>query len=254
LKKIIPVFLHGYSGDGKALQEFADLCFPGQKPICIDLPGFGDNPLQNGSAENNPLEYIEEIWKTVKKQVPKADIHLVGHSYGAVLAFALASKYDEVVRVDLFNPGLWPRLIPHMLLYYLSEKKYIPGGLGLATKIMKNQRLVDIATQSMQNKAWPANRQKQIKAMRRKESEVYSPQMLSLSLYALKMPKILKQTRCEVPVRIVHAKDDTVTRYISCTWLKERSKDCHIFVTYGGHLGLLAEPKRWSSILYDVIQ
>lgn len=250
-----PVFLHGYSGDGSALEEFAATCFPDAQPVCIDLPGFGTNPLHSKAAETDPREYIDEIWKTVRQTVPEGKIHLVGHSYGAMLAFALAAEHAEnITRVDLFNPGVWPKFVPHTLLFYIGALRLIPGGLQLLTKIMKKQLLVDAVTRSMQNSAWPAKRVEQIKKMRRTESLTYSPQMFSLSLHALRMPRLLKDVHCAVPVRIVHATDDTITRYISCTWLEKRSDVCEIHTTKGGHLGLLAEPKRWAQILYGVVQ
>lgn len=246
-----PVFLHGYSGEGSSLNEFAGLCFPGASPVCINLPGFGDNTLQNTAAETDPKAYLEETWQTIRREVPDGQIHLVGHSYGAMLAFALATAHpNDVTRVDLFNPGVYPKAVPRLLLYMIAVLKHIPNGLSLLVWLMKRRVFVDLVTRTMEHKDWPKQRKAQIRQMRRDESRAYTPQMLALSLHALRMPKALADIHCSVPVRMVNSRRDTITKASSCTWLKERSDDASSVETYGGHLGLVAEPARWAALLY----
>ncbi len=251
MSNVTPVFLHGYSGEGSSLNEFASLCFPNTKPICIDLPGFGNNPLKNTSAETDPKGYLEETWQTIRREVPNGQIHLVGHSYGAMLAFALAAAHpNDVTRVDLFNPGVYPKVIPRLFLYIIAALKHIPSGLRVLVWLMKRRVFVDLVTRTMEYKDWPSERKAQIRQMRRDESRAYTPQMLALSLHALRMPKALADIHCSVPVRMVHSRRDTITKVSSCAWLAERSDDASILETYGGHLGLVAEPERWAALLY----
>ncbi len=246
-----PVFLHGYSGDGQSLEEFAAVCFPDKQPVCIDLPGFGATLLSDKAAETNAEKYLEEVWAAVRRAVPEGNIHLVGHSYGAVLAFALAAAHKDVVsRIDLFTPGVFPRLAPRVGLRIIRALDFIPGGLRPFTWLMRRQPVVDMVTRSMEHKSWPEQRKRQIRAMRHKESQTYSVQMFRLSLHALRMPRMLEPARCTVPVRVVYSTDDTVALYSSCQWLEQRSSDITMVATYGGHLGLVADPTRWAQLLY----
>lgn len=246
-----PVFLHGYSGDGASLQEFASLCFPDRQPVCVDLPGFGTTSLTSQLAETDPREYLRETWRVVRQAVPEGKIHLVGHSYGAVLAFALAAEHaDEVVQVDVFNPGVFPKFWPRMGLVPISLLRFVPGGLRAFTWALQRRALVDAVTRSMVYKGWSKESKQRVYAMRRKESFTYSPQMFLLSLHALRMPRVLDSVRCTVPVRIVQASDDTITTHQSAEWIKRRSDTASITVTFGGHLGVVAEPGRVAQLLY----
>jgi pimeloyl-ACP methyl ester carboxylesterase len=246
-----PVFLHGYSGDGESLREFAEMCFPAAQPVCIDLPGFGKTSLIDPAAETDPYVYLDETWQAVRRAVPEGAIHLVGHSYGALLAFALAAKYpDAIVQVDLFTPGVRPNILPRAGLMVAKAVDRIPGGLRVFAWVFQRKLLVDMVTRSMENKDWPEARKRQIRAMRRKESLSYTPRMFRLSFHALRMPHVLDDVRCTVPVRVVYATDDTITSHLSCEWLQQRSDTIEVIATHGGHLGIVADPKRMANVLY----
>lgn len=247
-----PVFLHGYSGDGASLEEFAATCFPQSRPVCIDLPGFGATPLTSKRAETDPLEYVNETWHAVRRAVPEGKIHLIGHSYGGVIAFALAANHPDVVsRVDLYTPGVFPKFPSRIGLFFVKVFDLIPGGLRLFTWVLKQSLFVDAVTKSMEFSGWDEDAKRRIYAMRRKESLSYSPQMFRLSLHALSMPPTLDTLRCQVPLRVVQAEDDTVAAPKSIEWIKQRADDISIVTTYGGHLGIVAEPARLARLLYS---
>lgn len=246
-----PVFLHGYSGDGQSLRDFAAACFPDMHPVCIDLPGFGVSILTNKAAETDPHAYLEETWHVIREAVPNGPIHLVGHSYGAVLAFALAAEHAaDVSAVDLFAPGVYTKIPSQIGLICAKVFSVFPGGLTLFTWVLRRRLFVDIITKSMENKSWSEESRQRIYAMRRKESLTYSPQMFRLSLHARTMPRALESIHCSVPVRILRASDDTVATMQSAEWIKQRSESAVIMTTHGGHLGVVAEPERWARLMY----
>lgn len=247
-----PVFLHGYSGEGKSLEEFASICFPDKAPVCVDLPGFGANKITDTRVENDLRLYIDAVWQAVEVAVPKGRVHLVGHSYGCMLAFALAAQHPEkVISVDLFAPGVHPRPLPLAWLWVTYALSKMPKGLRAMAWLMRRQVFVDLVTHSAESSSWSVERRAQIKEARRKEAAFYTEQMLRLSLHILRTSKLLDTIYCNQPVRVVYATDDPAIAPESIEWLRDRSSNIEVIETYGSHLGIVAEPERLAALLYS---
>jgi pimeloyl-ACP methyl ester carboxylesterase len=103
------VFLHGSPLSGKMwLPNFATL----QDFHCLapDLPGHGQSS-QTGVWEMNRL--VDELAEIIKTHTKNGSAHIVGLSYGGVVAQALISRHPEVVDKVMLS-GTSARLSPFM--------------------------------------------------------------------------------------------------------------------------------------------
>jgi pimeloyl-ACP methyl ester carboxylesterase len=103
------VFLHGSPLSGKMwLPNIASL----QDFHCLapDLPGHGQSS-QTGVWEMNRL--VDELAKIIRTHAKNGNAHIVGLSYGGVVAQALISRHPEVVDKAILS-GTSARLSPFM--------------------------------------------------------------------------------------------------------------------------------------------
>lgn len=89
--KVIPVImLHGWQNDLRSLQLLGDL-ISASLPVClIDLPGFGNSPMHDGTW--GTADYGDCVHNyMVAEGIAKAII--MGHSFGSRVAIRIAYKY-----------------------------------------------------------------------------------------------------------------------------------------------------------------
>lgn len=101
---MIPVLLHGFSGDGTT---WAELCLhwqPDQPGVAIDLPGHGAGPAVRRGWRAN-LEAVREAIEVGGERLRDATI--IGYSLGARVALGLVAEglAGRAVLISV-NPGL----------------------------------------------------------------------------------------------------------------------------------------------------
>jgi len=108
--------LHSSTGSSKQWKALID-CFSGEYTIIApDLYGYGKSPDWD-KKQALELEDEIELIKPVLDSIP-GPFHLVGHSYGAAVAFKLALMYPQRIRsLTAYEPVLFN------LLFEMKEEK-----------------------------------------------------------------------------------------------------------------------------------
>ncbi len=98
------MLVHGYMSHGLMFSRVIDLLSDDFHLVMIDLPGHGfDESFRNKSIKTTMLDNV--IWLTRVIEKIKPD-HLVGHSFGASLAYEVARDNETLKSVMLVDPGL----------------------------------------------------------------------------------------------------------------------------------------------------
>lgn len=108
--------LHSSTGSSKQWKALTDVLSDDYTVIAPDLYGYGKSPDWN---KNQALELEDEIEliKPILHSIP-GPFHLVGHSYGAAVAFKLALMYPNKIRsLTAYEPVLFN------LLFEMKEEK-----------------------------------------------------------------------------------------------------------------------------------
>lgn len=246
--KLPVIFLHGYSGEARSLEEFASL-HSGNEAICINLPGFGGSAMPSPAAIADFNLYCDTVWATIRMVVPAGKVALVGHSYGAMVAFNVASRHSgEVLSMDLYCPVASPRFAPRAIVGVVA----MMSSLGLSLKpiiaLFSRTFMVDFVTGFMMRRDWSPDVKQRIIAMRRREVRFYSQQMFQIMAQSLHFRSDMADVQCSVPMRICSVNDDTVAGKRDSEWYIDHGNTTHAVRTYGGHLCVVAEPERLAGI------
>lgn len=242
------VFLHGFSGQGQSLEPFAK-AHSGRAAVCIDLPGFGTTPAPSEAALQDFTLYTEVVWRHIRTIVPTGSLVLVGHSYGAMVAFTLACRHRKsIIRVDLYCPVATPRLGTRFIVAVarFAYRLHIP--LSALVRLFAWRPLVDMITRTMFRSDWSQKTRQQMLAMRRHEAQRYSTPMIKLLRRSLSFKAVMQSERSSVPTRLCYANDDTVSGKNDANWYAQRLNLKEKIETSGGHLVILAEPDRLGNI------
>lgn len=98
------LFVHGYMAHGLMYSRVIDLLADDFHLVMLDLPGHGlDESFRNKSIKTTMSDNV--IWLTRVIETLKPD-HLVGHSFGATLAYEVARHHQTLKSVMLVDPGL----------------------------------------------------------------------------------------------------------------------------------------------------
>lgn len=247
-KKNPVVFLHGYSGEAESLHDFARY-HSGNDAICINLPGFGGTPLPPQATIDDFERYCGLVWQQIRSVVPEGKVTLVGHSYGAMITFALACRYtDEIRGIDLYCPVSSPRLAPRLIIGTVRVARRLHLPLTPLIIVFKQPIIVDMVTRFMLRRDWSNEVKQRVITMRRHEASYYSVGMFEIMGQALEFRSTMKYSHCLVPARICYATDDTVAGRRDARWYEQHHETSRVLKTYGGHLGVVAEPERLAQI------
>jgi len=93
--------IHGFAGSTYSWRELAPrLAARGHAVLAIDLPGFGYSERRNW-----PLDDGEGVWQVLDAVRPGARWCLIGHSMGARVAAAMASRHPERIDAVVYIGG-----------------------------------------------------------------------------------------------------------------------------------------------------
>lgn len=112
--------IHGFAGSTYSWRELAPrLATRGHAVLAIDLPGFGYSERRNW-----PLDDGEGVWQVLDAVRPGARWCLIGHSMGARVAAAVATRHPERIDAVVYlgggplgrgEPGVRQRVIGGLL-------------------------------------------------------------------------------------------------------------------------------------------
>lgn len=238
------VFLHGFSGEANGLRPFADL-YSGPGAICINLPGFGGTATPLLDKSDDIYSYCKDVWQEIRQAVPRGPINLVGHSHGAMVGYVLAIEHpDEINRLDLFCPVARPQFIPRSLigLVRLLNSTGIPA--DRIVRLGAHPFLVGLVTRYMFHPDWSVEDRQRIIDMRTREAKFYSPIMFDLMRQTIHFAETMRDSYCTVPTRICHVSDENVASPTDFLWYESHATVTKIKEISGGHLCVVANPKR----------
>jgi len=90
-------------------QQWSVLTQTFNKPIALDLLGYGQSPMPKKSRVEfclaDELTILEETLTEQNTALFQQPFHLVGHSYGAAVSLQIAKRYpDKILSLSLFEP------------------------------------------------------------------------------------------------------------------------------------------------------
>ena len=100
------VLLHSSMSSKKQWEAMTTRLAPRHRVIAVDLHGYGDNALPLADAEFELDDEVDLVAARVNAVVDRhTPIHLVGHSYGAIVALRFAHQHPGRVRsLSLYEP------------------------------------------------------------------------------------------------------------------------------------------------------
>jgi pimeloyl-ACP methyl ester carboxylesterase len=97
------LLIHGFAGSTFSWRELAPrLAARGHVVLAVDLPSFGYSERRNWALEDG-----EALWRLLEATRPGARWCLIGHSMGARVAAAVASRHPERIDAVVYLGG-WP--------------------------------------------------------------------------------------------------------------------------------------------------
>lgn len=103
----IAVLIHGVAPSSATFENVLPLIEGSHRCITIDLPGFGQSPMQAG-AEYTLADQVAAVKRTIDSRRLRAPYTLVGHSIGALIAARYAARTPrDVERVVLVSPPIY---------------------------------------------------------------------------------------------------------------------------------------------------
>ena len=236
------IFLHGFSGEGSSLMPFAE-AYSGENFICLNMPGFGGSPVPGG--DNHDIRtYSEAVWQEIRRQVPKGQVRLVGHSHGTMVGFVLALTHpDDVQRLDLFCPIASPRPVPNLSIRTINFFRRLLTS-HFVIRLLTWQLLVDMVTRYSLRREWTPETRRRIIEMRRRESKYYSPVIFDLMAQTQRFTKQFAGVHATVPTRICYTTDDNVSGKKDHEWYAAHANTEIVTPITGGPLCVVADPVR----------
>ncbi|MEM7425712.1 MAG: alpha/beta fold hydrolase [Pseudomonadota bacterium] len=112
------VLVHGYTGDNQSWRLISPMLDAKRPVIMPDLPSHGISPLWVPDSFD---AFVEEIASNLEEQVP-APFHLVGHSLGGAVAFALSKRMRAAIKslTAVAPAGLGPEVDDNFIAHYPS--------------------------------------------------------------------------------------------------------------------------------------
>lgn len=235
------VYLHGFSGDRSGMQALTS-AMKRESNVCVDLPGFGDH------VSDAPIldwdEYIDAAVAIINQSVPDKDqLDLVGHSHGAMVAYAIAVKYPERVRhLTLLCPianGSW---VARSFLGFVRTTQKVIGRTALLS-VLRHEKVVDIVTFFGRQPGWSDDMYARIRKERRRESRSYTESMIQLLGMVKSYRRIFNETTVTtVPTALVFGRRDVLVSRSDERWYQAHCPTAIKISVDGGHLDPVVAP------------
>lgn len=99
------VFIHGFCESKLLWSDFVDFISPSARVVTLDLPGFGDTPLDQKEVT---MEYYADKVHQLLQSLNISKCCIVGHSLGGYVALAFAEIYEQMLNgLVLFHSSVY---------------------------------------------------------------------------------------------------------------------------------------------------
>lgn len=129
-KNINVILLHGWGCSKKTMEPIANMLKNTYTVHNLDLPGFGDNILEQSYDMEKYILWLENYINSYSL----TNIVLVGYSFGGKIAFFMKLKYPKIIVISI-APSAFKN--PFNLITFLKKKLY-KIGKKLNIKFLKN--------------------------------------------------------------------------------------------------------------------
>jgi pimeloyl-ACP methyl ester carboxylesterase len=241
------VYFHGFSGDSDGLRALAQ-AMPYKNYHLYTLPGFQNRPM-TVKERDDIRSYVDRIVLELSEQFPGQEIHLIGHSHGAMIGFAVAAHRDsQVKRLTLINPVHSPRVLSRLTARVTMAATRASGNDAVA-RVLRKHLFVDIASRHM-TKHETQQGKALVRDIRRKEANYYTKDMLLLARHVKQFRKQYAHTSISIPTTIVYGEKDNVSGARDHTWYRNHCLgDVRVLKHEGGHLRVITQPDEVGAIL-----
>ncbi|MBI5151497.1 MAG: alpha/beta hydrolase [Candidatus Pacebacteria bacterium] len=121
------IFLHGWGGDKRSWLPVIERLKTSFYGYAIDLPGFGESPLERISTLH---DYAEDIVLFLKAHAIKKAV-FVGHSFGGAVSAVIASTYPDYVEKLVLIDASGIRPTRHII------QQVFEGAVGVGKEIFQ---------------------------------------------------------------------------------------------------------------------
>lgn len=184
----------------------------------LELAGRGRRFHQ--SLYNNISEVVDDLYKTVEREITHSNYAFFGHSLGGIIVYELAHKLIETIQrypQHLFFSGSNP---PHIkygekMLHVLSDDEFMQEIFmlgGTSQQVISNKEIVEVFLPIIRSD------------YRMFELYQYSPKPLKFS--------------CDITV-LLGANDKTINKDNANEWTQYTDAKCDVEIVNGGHFFIL---------------
>ena len=252
------IFIHGFSGGGgRPLTPFArDLGLDMSTVELPDMPGFrlSDGVLDATTLED-PVAYSRLVEEKIMKLRDGEKIRLVAYSHGAIPAFLIASRHEDIVaQLILVAPASSVRRSVKALPHLTQWMTRVLGVERMIT-LMQSRPLVDAVTMYGRKRYWTQEMFAQRLAVRREESKQYNRNMFHLMKQLVTFQTVCDDVQLEqVPLTVLCVTDDEVVGADSISWFESHARHVDVVSSRGGHAIVTVTPEKAAKLLRPVLK
>ncbi len=241
--KAAVVMLHGMSTSADSFRELMHLLADDYRVIAPDIPGFGYSENTNPYTMEHLIEWLTDL----VEQMDLSSVHLLGHSFGGVLALGQALNYPEVVeRLVLVAPAvLVAGQYPDWLKKVGKNLRLVEAGIVLSRVLLERQiRVPFFDADSMDESVWQRRR------MDYANSRASADAMNAVAFYDVRpyLPEV-KQ-----PTFIIWGEDDPVVPHEHAEKIERQIPDSRIYkVASCGHIPMLEREQEVAGIVREFL-
>ncbi|MFZ0544280.1 MAG: alpha/beta hydrolase [Candidatus Promineifilaceae bacterium] len=238
------ILLHGMSTSADSFRELMSLLADDFRLIAPDIPGFGYSENTNPYTMEHLIEWLADLVETL--ELPSA--HLLGHSFGGVLAMGQALSYPEKYdRLVLVAPAvLVASQYPDWLKKAGKNLRLVEAGIVFSRVLLERQiRVPFFDASSMDETVWERRRTDYA------NSRASAAAMNAVAFYDVRprLPEI-KQ-----PTFIIWGEDDPVVPHEHAEKIDKYIADSQIYkVSTCGHIPMLEREQEVAGIIREFLQ
>jgi pimeloyl-ACP methyl ester carboxylesterase len=238
------IMLHGMSTSADSFRELMYQMAGDYRLIAPDIPGFGYSENTAPYTMEHLIEWLADLIQTL--DLPS--VHLLGHSFGGVLAIGQANAYPEAIeRLVLVAPAvLVASQYPDWLKKAGKNLRLVEAGIVLSRVLLERQiRVPFFDADNMDESVWERRR------MDYANSRASAAAMNAVAFYDVRpyLPHI-KQ-----PTFIIWGEDDPVVPHDHAEKLERQIPDSQIYkVSTCGHIPMLEREQEVAGIVREFLQ
>ena len=144
------VLVHGFRGDHHGLERIAEALSEHYRVLVPDVPGFGESSTV---GHRHTLEHLGAWLSEFCELAAPDDFHLVGHSFGSLIASQALALGLTPATLSLINPISAPALEgPRGVLTWFAVQYYRLGAVlpeAIARRLLTSRVIVRVMSESM---------------------------------------------------------------------------------------------------------